>query len=131
VTWSNGRISALALSSGSGVQPAEMRLGLTPVTGMPPVPDVAGRRRRPQLVHVKIRPVEPKDRAEWLRLLVGLHPELREADHVPSIDANARHTTTSWSCRAGLPASTRAASEGERHGGFTEWFFDWFRDSWD
>jgi aminoglycoside 6'-N-acetyltransferase I len=36
---------------------------------------------------MKIRPVEPNDRAEWLRLLLGLHPELREADHVPSIDA--------------------------------------------
>ena len=34
-----------------------------------------------------IRPVTPDDRSEWLRLLVGLHPELPEADHVPSIDA--------------------------------------------
>lgn len=34
-----------------------------------------------------IRLITPKDRSEWLRLLLGLHPELREADHVPSIDA--------------------------------------------
>jgi aminoglycoside 6'-N-acetyltransferase I len=36
---------------------------------------------------MKIRPIEPTDRTEWLRLLEGLHPELSEADHVPSIDA--------------------------------------------
>lgn len=34
-----------------------------------------------------IRPIAPTDRAEWLRLLLGLHPELAEADHVPTIDA--------------------------------------------
>ena len=34
-----------------------------------------------------IRLVTPNDRSEWLRLLLGLHPELPEADHVPSIDA--------------------------------------------
>lgn len=36
---------------------------------------------------MKIRPITPSDRAEWLRLLLGLHPELPQADHVPSIDA--------------------------------------------
>jgi aminoglycoside 6'-N-acetyltransferase I len=36
---------------------------------------------------MKIRLIEPTDRTEWLRLLHGLHPELPEADHVPSIDA--------------------------------------------
>jgi aminoglycoside 6'-N-acetyltransferase I len=34
-----------------------------------------------------IRPIAPTDRAEWLRLLQGLHPELSEADHAPSVDA--------------------------------------------
>lgn len=34
-----------------------------------------------------IRPITPGDRSDWLRLLLGLHPELPEADHVPSIDA--------------------------------------------
>jgi aminoglycoside 6'-N-acetyltransferase I len=34
-----------------------------------------------------IRQIEPRDRAEWLRMLNGLHPELSDADHVPSIDA--------------------------------------------
>lgn len=34
-----------------------------------------------------IRPIAPKDRSEWLRLLSGLHPELPESAHVPSIDA--------------------------------------------
>lgn len=36
---------------------------------------------------MKIRLIAPTDRGEWLRLLVGLHPELDEAEHVPSIDA--------------------------------------------
>jgi aminoglycoside 6'-N-acetyltransferase I len=36
---------------------------------------------------MKIRPVTPNDRGEWLRLLMMLHPELQEGDHVPSIDA--------------------------------------------
>jgi aminoglycoside 6'-N-acetyltransferase I len=36
---------------------------------------------------MKIRPVVPNDRAEWLRLLLGLHPESAEEDHVPSVDA--------------------------------------------
>lgn len=36
---------------------------------------------------MKIRLVTPDDRAEWLRLLAGLHPELSVTDHVPSIDA--------------------------------------------
>lgn len=36
---------------------------------------------------MKIRPVAPTDRAEWLRLLRGLHPASPEADHLPSIDA--------------------------------------------
>lgn len=36
---------------------------------------------------MKIRQITTNDRAEWLRLLSGLHPELPEADHVPSIDA--------------------------------------------
>lgn len=34
-----------------------------------------------------IRPVEPHDRAEWLRLLKGLYAGSREEDHLPSIDA--------------------------------------------
>lgn len=38
-------------------------------------------------MRTRIRLVTPTDRAEWLRLLLGLHPELRESDHVPSIDA--------------------------------------------
>jgi aminoglycoside 6'-N-acetyltransferase I len=36
---------------------------------------------------MKIRPIAPDDRSEWLRLLLGLHPELPETAHVPSIDA--------------------------------------------
>jgi aminoglycoside 6'-N-acetyltransferase I len=36
---------------------------------------------------MKIRLLASTDRSEWLRLLSGLHPELPEADHVPSIDA--------------------------------------------
>jgi aminoglycoside 6'-N-acetyltransferase I len=36
---------------------------------------------------MKIRLIAPTDRTEWLRLLNGLHPELPETDHVPSIDA--------------------------------------------
>jgi aminoglycoside 6'-N-acetyltransferase I len=39
------------------------------------------------VVNMKIRPITRTDRAEWLRLLLGLHPELPEADHIPSIDA--------------------------------------------
>jgi aminoglycoside 6'-N-acetyltransferase I len=34
-----------------------------------------------------IRLAGPGDRAEWLRLLRGLHPEIEESDHVPTIDA--------------------------------------------
>lgn len=34
-----------------------------------------------------IRLVAPTDRAEWLRLLNGLHPELPDTAHLPSIDA--------------------------------------------
>ncbi len=36
---------------------------------------------------MNIRLLTPNDRAEWLRLLVRLHPELPEADHLPSIEA--------------------------------------------
>lgn len=36
---------------------------------------------------MRIRLIAPGDRSEWLRLLLGLHPELAEADHVPSIYA--------------------------------------------
>lgn len=36
---------------------------------------------------MKIRLIASTDRTEWLRLLKGLHPELPEAEHVPSIDA--------------------------------------------
>lgn len=36
---------------------------------------------------MRIRSVTQSDRSEWLRLLHGLHPELPETDHVPSIDA--------------------------------------------
>jgi aminoglycoside 6'-N-acetyltransferase I len=36
---------------------------------------------------MKVRPIASADRNEWLRLLEGLHPELCQADHVPSIDA--------------------------------------------
>lgn len=36
---------------------------------------------------MKIRLITPNDRAEWQRLLSGLHPELPEADHLPSIEA--------------------------------------------
>jgi aminoglycoside 6'-N-acetyltransferase I len=40
-------------------------------------------------VHVpmKIRSITPTDRCEWLRLLLGLHPDLPEGEHVPSIEA--------------------------------------------
>src|SRR5690606_13649751 len=38
-------------------------------------------------VPMTIRLITPSDRSEWLRLLLGLHPELAEAAHVPSIDA--------------------------------------------
>lgn len=34
-----------------------------------------------------IRLITADDRSEWLRLLLGLHPDLLETDHVPSIDA--------------------------------------------
>lgn len=34
-----------------------------------------------------IRPIMASDRAEWLRMLQALHPELSEGDHIPSIDA--------------------------------------------
>jgi aminoglycoside 6'-N-acetyltransferase I len=33
------------------------------------------------------RPVRAADKAEWLRLLRGLHPEMPESAHIPSIDA--------------------------------------------
>jgi aminoglycoside 6'-N-acetyltransferase I len=36
---------------------------------------------------MKIRLIASADRSEWLRLLNGLHPELSEDEHVPSIDA--------------------------------------------
>jgi aminoglycoside 6'-N-acetyltransferase I len=36
---------------------------------------------------MKIRLIASTDRGEWLRLLIGLHPELPDADHVPSIGA--------------------------------------------
>lgn len=34
-----------------------------------------------------IRLIVPEDRSEWLRMLLGLHPELPADDHEPSIDA--------------------------------------------
>lgn len=34
-----------------------------------------------------IRPIRPDDRAEWLRLLLGLYPGQPESDHVPGMDA--------------------------------------------
>ncbi|HEX2189449.1 MAG TPA: GNAT family N-acetyltransferase [Longimicrobiaceae bacterium] len=36
---------------------------------------------------MRIRTVQPSDRAEWLRLLVGLYPPHAESEHVPSVDA--------------------------------------------
>jgi aminoglycoside 6'-N-acetyltransferase I len=36
---------------------------------------------------VKIRSVEPRDRAEWLRLLLALYENTHESDHLPGIDA--------------------------------------------
>jgi aminoglycoside 6'-N-acetyltransferase I len=36
---------------------------------------------------MQIRPITSSDRAEWLRMLQGLHPELPVAEHEPSIDA--------------------------------------------
>lgn len=35
---------------------------------------------------MKIRPAEPRDRSEWLRLLLGLYPGSTAADHAPAID---------------------------------------------
>lgn len=34
-----------------------------------------------------IRHVEPRDRAEWLRLLLALYERTHESDHLPGIDA--------------------------------------------
>jgi aminoglycoside 6'-N-acetyltransferase I len=42
---------------------------------------------------MKIRPIARTDRAEWLRLLLGLHPELPQSAHVPSIDAYLSNTS--------------------------------------
>lgn len=36
---------------------------------------------------MRIRPVQPRDRAEWLRLLLALYGGSQESDHLPSIDA--------------------------------------------
>jgi aminoglycoside 6'-N-acetyltransferase I len=36
----------------------------------------------------------PADRDEWVRLLLGLHPETSAADHVPSIDAYLSNGST-------------------------------------
>jgi hypothetical protein len=36
---------------------------------------------------MRIRPVAQADRAEWLRMLRALHPELPASAHIPSIDA--------------------------------------------
>lgn len=34
-----------------------------------------------------IRPVQPSDRAEWLRLLLALYPDHPLSEHVPAVDA--------------------------------------------
>lgn len=64
-----------------------------------------------------IRPVAPPDRSEWLRLLQGLHPELTEADHVPSIDAYLSNRTVGELIPAVVFVAER---QDERLGGFLE-----------
>ena len=36
---------------------------------------------------MRARPIQPGDRAEWLRLLSGLYPDHAQTDHLPLIDA--------------------------------------------
>lgn len=36
---------------------------------------------------MRVRPVQPADRAEWLRLLVALYPHYPEAEHTLALDA--------------------------------------------
>ena len=64
-----------------------------------------------------VRTLVPSDRSEWLRLLQGLHPELSEADHVPSIDA----FLSNRSIGELIPAAVFVAErQDERLGGFLE-----------
>jgi aminoglycoside 6'-N-acetyltransferase I len=64
-----------------------------------------------------IRAARQNDRAEWLRLLQGLHPELEESDHLPSIDAYLSGS----SINELLPAAVFVAErEGGGLGGFIE-----------
>jgi aminoglycoside 6'-N-acetyltransferase I len=64
-----------------------------------------------------IRPIASPDRPEWLRLLQGLHPELSEADHIPSMDAFLANRTIGEL----IPAAVFvAAREDGRLGGFLE-----------
>jgi aminoglycoside 6'-N-acetyltransferase I len=66
---------------------------------------------------MKIRPIQGTDRAEWLRLLLGLHPELVEADHVPSIDAYL----SNGSIGELIPSAVFVAERQDRRlGGFLE-----------
>jgi aminoglycoside 6'-N-acetyltransferase I len=64
-----------------------------------------------------VRTIAPSDRSEWLRLLKGLHPELSEADHVPSIDA----FLSDQSIAELIPAAVFVAErQDKRLGGFLE-----------
>ncbi|MEX0600180.1 MAG: GNAT family N-acetyltransferase [Rhodothermales bacterium] len=66
---------------------------------------------------MKIRPVVPNDRAEWLRLLLGLHPESAETDHVPSVDAWLSGTSTDELIPSAVFVAER---QGGRLGGLLE-----------
>lgn len=64
-----------------------------------------------------VRHVEPRDRAEWLRLLTGLYPHVAEAEHAPVVDAFLAGTPH----EEHLPAAVFvAAGEAGRLRGFLE-----------
>jgi aminoglycoside 6'-N-acetyltransferase I len=66
---------------------------------------------------MKIRQVSPPDRDEWLRMLIGLHPESSDADHLPSIDAYLSNSPIEEL----IPSAVFVAERGDgRLGGFLE-----------